>query len=469
VNRPRLAGPDGRGETSAQLLELITQRQVPGAVLVTAHDDREPTIAVAGVADQASDLPLAVDSVFPVGSLSKLVTAIVLMQLVDEGRLDLDRPIAEYIPELVLPEAIPLPTLTARHLLTHMSGLDGEPTLPRGQGDIGLDGFVTRCHTLTRLAPPGRIVSYWNAGYVLLGRVAEVLDAMPWPRVLDARVRRPLRLTNTVCAEWDIRARRRSSGHLLDPLDESLVAVPFWTPPPHLAPTGGLWMSAGDLLAVGRLLLDGRAADGCRLLSDAALALMRQPLVEHLEKAVADACGLSLLLISPDHRLVGFAGTLLGQRTFLRLVPDRGYVMVLMTNSLAGGDVEAALREELIVDPYGIRRPARPEPAPQPTPDLWDHVGVFRRSDFEVAVSRGGRGLEVSTRPLVGKGGTSPRWESVPLARVNDAEFVVAVPPPARPASLFFLDRAGRRCGRRARPAYVHIDGRAHLREGTDQ
>jgi CubicO group peptidase (beta-lactamase class C family) len=455
-------------EERTRLLGLVNQWPVPGAVLATSRGGDRPKTAAVGVEDRDSCVPLADDTIFPVGSISKLITATIVMQLVDEGRLDLDDDVREYVPELAARGADQNEMVTVRQLLTHTSGRDGDPSLPRERGETALHDFAMQCGDATRIAPPGQVVSYWNPGYVLLGRVAEVLDGKPWRDVLDNRIRRPLRLSNTVFDESDIRARRRSRGHLVDPLDGTVTATPFWTVPQHLAPTGGLWMSAPDLLAVGRLLLDGRAANGSRLLSESALTAMRHPHVEYFDKRVADALGLGLAMISPDHRLVGFFGVFLGHRAYLHLVPDRDYIMVLLANSPFGEDVQLAVTERLVGERFGVHlyEGTQLRSSLSSVHNSEDYVGIYRRSQVDVIVSEAPGGLEVSTRPAVKRAGVPPRWDHMPLAPVDSAHFKITLPPPAKGASFFFLDAWGRRYGGGGRPTYLQYWGRTHRRDG---
>jgi len=447
------------------LRELVADTQVPGAVLAISPRPGEVEVAAAGVADQRSGRPLTAETVFAVGSMAKVVTAAVAMQLVDEGRLDLDRAVADYLPDLRLPEAVPASALTPRHLLTHTSGLDGWPAAVSGKEEPTLQAFPGLCDAVATLAPPGRLYSYWHGGYVLLARLVEVLDRGSWPEALEARVRRPLGLADTIFTREDVRARVHTRGHVQDP-GGGLMPMPFLTLPPYRAPSGGLWMSAGDLLAVGRLLLDGTARDGRRLLSGATLAAMRQPLVEYPDRSVTDAWGLGLALISPDHRLVGFSGAYLGHLSFLRLVPDRGFAMVLLVNASTGEDVETALSDRFLAGHLGVRLPPAPGPvagAPA-TPDVDGCAGVFRRSEFEVVIGAGDGGLTVSTRPLAPRFGRPRTWKEVPLARVDDAHCFPAPPRTAMGNSFVFLDAAGSPFAGRGRAEYVQFRGKAHRR-----
>src|SRR4051794_14914607 len=167
------------------LSELIAKHDVPGAQVAVLADGRiedEP----AGVLSRHTGVEVTTDSVFKIGSITKIWTATLVQQLVDEGVLDLDRPVRDYLP---FTEA-----LTARQLLTHTSGMDANHFNATGRNDDAIEKFVDSLADADHLFPPGTVFSYSNSGFVVLGRLVEVLRGKRFHDVLREHIATPLGL-----------------------------------------------------------------------------------------------------------------------------------------------------------------------------------------------------------------------------------------------------------------------------------
>src|SRR5918998_1319216 len=145
------------------------RRSVRGAVRVSTY----------GFADAKARAPVRPGTLFEIGSISKSFAAVALLQMLDEGRVDLHRPVVEYLPWLKLEQRHG--AVTAHHLLSHTSGLQGAPLLPESVA-VGLETFFR----------PGEKFVYSNIGYLLLGLLIEALDRRPFADALAARVLKPL-------------------------------------------------------------------------------------------------------------------------------------------------------------------------------------------------------------------------------------------------------------------------------------
>src|SRR5579875_2289153 len=105
--------------------ELAREHQVPGAVLAVVDGEQVAEVAT-GVLNVETGVTVTTNSVFHIASLTKMYTATLVMQLVDEGLLDLDTPVRHYLPGLRLPDEEATETVTPRHLLSHTAGFDGD-------------------------------------------------------------------------------------------------------------------------------------------------------------------------------------------------------------------------------------------------------------------------------------------------------------------------------------------------------
>ncbi len=193
----------------SQMLES-THGSAPGAVLSVRTDDWR-YIAAAGFADPEAGLPMDCASPFQIGSNTKMMTAVVLLQLLEEGRLGLDDPLSRHLPEI----AARLPNgeaMTLRQLSRHTSGVfsytdnapDGTPGLMEG-------GLTDRAALLRQIDPHDMVDfvvehgapnflpdaqgawSYSNTGYALLGLVIEKLDGQPLEKSFEERIFEPAR------------------------------------------------------------------------------------------------------------------------------------------------------------------------------------------------------------------------------------------------------------------------------------
>ena len=149
------------------------------------------TEAAAGVLSTRTAYPATADSLWQIGSITKVYTATLIMQLVEEGRLDLDAPVVEVLPELRLVDPDVTKSVTPRHLLSHTSGIPGDLFLDTGRGDDCLARYVSALEDLSLTHPLGATMSYCNSGYVMAGRIIEQLTDQVWDRALADRLLTP--------------------------------------------------------------------------------------------------------------------------------------------------------------------------------------------------------------------------------------------------------------------------------------
>jgi CubicO group peptidase (beta-lactamase class C family) len=121
-----------------------------------------------------------------------------IMQLVDEGLLSLDTTVSAVLPGARLGTADVGDQVTVRHLLTHTSGIDGDVFTDTGRGDDCVERYVDLLAEVPSVFTPGATYSYCNSGYVLLGRIIEVIDGQSWDESLRERLIGPLAATQTV-------------------------------------------------------------------------------------------------------------------------------------------------------------------------------------------------------------------------------------------------------------------------------
>jgi CubicO group peptidase (beta-lactamase class C family) len=357
---------------SARLSELAVAAKVPGAVLGIWYDGTT-TIAPYGVLNASTGVEVTADSLFQIGSISKPWTATMIVQLAAERKLDLDEPVVK-----LLPEAPINPRVTVRHLLTHTSGIDGDVFTDTGRGDDCVEKYVGLLGDVDSLFEPGTAYSYCNAGFVLLGRIIEVLDGRTWDASLKARLVEPLGLKKTVTLPEEAILHRAALGHLL--ADGSPVKT--WQLPRSIGPAGLVTQSAGDLLEFAQMHL-----------TDDRYAAMQEPQVPYAGGSGGFSdLGLAWRIYDWDgRRLFGHDGTTISQLAFLRIDPEARLIMCLLTNSGNGSTLFEPLASEVFTQYVGVAHPEPPEPVELPIDDR--HVGRYERASVRLDVVRRGDGL----------------------------------------------------------------------------
>ena len=345
-----------------RLAALIERHRVPGAVLGVLLDGNT-SITAAGMLNVESGVGATPDSLFQIGSITKVYTATLALQLADEGSLDIDVPIAAVLPELRLAEPHATARVTMRHLLTHTSGIEGDHFVDVGRGDDVLERYVRTCAELGFSHPVGATFSYCNTGYVIAGRAIEVLTGLTWDAALRARLLEPLGLTATVTLPEEVLRFRSAYGHTVEP-EQPVRLAPAPLLPRSCGPAGLIWATAADVLAFARAHMDGFPA-----LSDASRAMMRAPQVALPDPwTLGSHWGIGWILYDWDGRRVfGHDGATLGQAAFLRVVPDAGVAIVLLTNGGNAHDLYEELFRELLAELCELDMPASLTPAAEPS------------------------------------------------------------------------------------------------------
>jgi CubicO group peptidase (beta-lactamase class C family) len=407
-----------------QLDELAGRYRVPGAGLAVLADGTVSELCT-GVVNCESGVETTPESVFQIGSITKVYTATLVMRLVDEGRLDLDAPVVEVLPELALnADAAEVRRITLRHLLSHSSGIHGDHFVDTGRGDDCLERFVVSCAGVGLLHPVGATMSYCNAGFSLAGRVIEKVTGQSWDAVLRERLTRPLGVRRTVTLPEDTVRFRVAYGHRTDGEDVRLVDQ--WVLPRSGGPAGRICATAADVVTFAGMHL---ADDGAGLLSAAGVATMREPQIEVPgQQAESSHRGLGWGLAEWGGRqVIGHNGGTIGQFAFLRVVPDAGVAVALLTN---GGGHPGELHDELFRALFrelcGLEMPARPEPPAEPvTVDLASRAGVYERLNIRMELRERDNGWScvTTTGGLLGSLLPKPVHE-LELVPVDQARFV---------------------------------------------
>ncbi|MEY2226422.1 MULTISPECIES: serine hydrolase domain-containing protein [Streptomyces] len=369
---------------------LRAAHHVPGATLAVFAEGRIHELA-SGILHRGTGVEATTDSVFQLGSIAKLYTATLVMQLAAAGELDLDAPVIEVLPEFRVADPEATKTITTRQLLSHTSGLTCDFTYDSGRGDDCLAKYVAAAGNVALDCPPGTAVSYSSVGYNVLGRVVEVLTGRTWDQALKERLVAPLNLTHTMTLPEEALAFRTAMGHLPGEGPDPEPA-PAWDMMPRSAgPYGRVLATAADVLRLAKLHLDGGSApDGTQILGARAVAEMQRWAVDVPDKWTVSADGWGLGWSLYDwHGVPGYGhdGASIGQYGYVRVVPGADLVVVLLTNGGAARFLYADLMRELLRDLGGVHMPpAFAPPARPPVVDMAPLVGTYRREGVVITV-----------------------------------------------------------------------------------
>ena len=301
--RERNAGEDGldhaRLETIRPRLEaLVNNGQIPGAVALVARHGKIALVEAVGWRDIENKKPMAADSIFQIMSMTKNFTGVAAMMLVDEGKLELRRPVADYLPEFrdiaVEDKQVNGPGLVhpPRHpprvwqLMDHTSGLGGDPEGELADNPrtlrVPLDEAV-RFYAHTHLQfEPGSRWSYSNMGIATLGRIIEVVSGEDYVHYVRAHILDPLGMKDSFYFPPEDKKDRialvykHEGGKLVRAGDEILAGDPakYRRGAKYPGPELALYSTAPDLVKFYQMLLNGGEYNGRTYLSHQAVETM---------------------------------------------------------------------------------------------------------------------------------------------------------------------------------------------------
>jgi CubicO group peptidase (beta-lactamase class C family) len=365
-----------REAVRAAIADGIAQGVFPGAAVAVRQEGRWLVHAAFGRAQVVPrPRPMTPDAVFDLASLTKpLATTAVALRLWSQGRLDLEAPVAAYVPAFRAGEHA---AVTVRHLLAHTSGLPAweplylpaaqAPRGPRGRACRSMAQVARRIAATPLAAPPGARVEYSDLGFIVLGHLLEQVAGAPLDVLVQRLVARPLGLGTTRFrppASW--RCVATEAGNAYEQQRAAALGVGrgfrwrthvlcgqvhdgnAWYAGGGVAGHAGLFAAAAEVARLGQAWLDGGAADGARLLP---AEVIREATRDHAHGRAPGRRGLGWALAgwpfagrraSPaafGH--TGFTGT------SLLVDPARALVVVLLTNRVhpsASGEAILAFR-----------------------------------------------------------------------------------------------------------------------------
>jgi CubicO group peptidase (beta-lactamase class C family) len=425
------AKPESLGFSSARLARItqwfqgqVDAREFPGAVIAIARNGKLAYLEAIGFQDRGKQIPMQRDSIFWIASMTKPITSVAAMILVEEGKLNLDAPAAQYLPDLkdmqvasentdpttglieltYAPQKRPM---TVRDLLRHTSGLIYPPQyldtpihrLYRKavfSRNKTLADFVASLAQLPLAHQPGEVWEY-SWGVDVLARIVELQSGQTFEEFLKTRVFDPLHMVDT-----GFYAPPEKLDRLVDPADTQ--REPIWdvtTKPKLFSGGGGLVSTAPDYLRFCQMLLNGGELDGARILKPESVQLMTtNSLPEDIRfgldfvgPTAGSTWGLGFAIRTDPERssVPGAVGSYAWSGsggTVFWVDPAQNLIVVEMVQSLSKSSYRAALRQLI----YGALKVPGESPTPFqdkiPEQNLAEYAGTY---DFGFSTSAADR------------------------------------------------------------------------------
>ncbi len=370
-----------------RIVKDMKRLRVPGVAIGVWYKEREYAAGF-GVTSVENPLPITPDTLFQVGSISKTFTSTLLMQLAEQGRVDLDAPVRKYLKDLKLRDESVAQRVTTRHLLTHMGGWVGDYFNDFGNGDDALGKMVKSIGRLQQVTPLGSIWSYNNTGFNIASRLVEVVTGKPYEQAAQEMLLDPLGLnmtfyfpSDTLITHRFVMGHHRKGGKVM-------VSRP-WAIGRAGAGVGGIISTIRDLLKYARFHMDGGKGErGKRVIQRQSLKAMRIP---HADAGGRRKMGITWFIRQADGLTVfGHGGATNGQQAGLYFVPRKDFALAILTNSDDGGIlVVNALKWALEI--YFHAAISEPRPIKTPTSKLKEYAGHYDLpiSAFDLKVKNG--------------------------------------------------------------------------------
>lgn len=284
--------PERLARIPARMKAFVDRGTVPGVVTLVMRHGAVASLEAAGYQDLESKKPMRPDTIFQIMSMTKPVTAVGIMILMEEGKLAISDPVEKHLPEfkgmwvvesrdgeksrtLVRPER----PITIRDLLTHTSGMYGQVPEPLRNLYRDFDRPLSEVVAIGSQTPldfqPGTRWQYSNIGIAALGRIIEVLADQPYEKFLAARIFEPLGMKDSfLFLPADRHGRLASLYRLEDGKLKKVDSDIFRKGSKFSMPEGGMYSTAEDLGAFYQMMLNGGAYKGRRILSKATVQMM---------------------------------------------------------------------------------------------------------------------------------------------------------------------------------------------------
>lgn len=354
-------------DLATRLAELLDEHKAPGGAVALYRDGAIVDSAHYGVANLETGVEVDGRTLFHIGSNTKVFNTTLLLQCVEDGLLDLDAPVQQYLPDFTLADAAAAKHVTVKSLVNHSSGIDCDMyEQPEYDCDRVIDGYhqILGAPSLFRA---GEGHAYSNGATLVAGHLVQVVRQRGWYELVKERIFNPLEMANAIAHPLDGYRFRYAKGHVSNP--ETGVVEPSTAAflPLGMAPAGAtLSMTAVDQAKFAAAhLRDGLGLNGARILSEASAQLMRTITSSVTVGGFTSSFGLGWGVGA--NGIVRHAGAGIGTAAQIILHVPSGTALSVMSNADVGMNAISALageflRGEFDIDPMGHYQPVPEQP-----------------------------------------------------------------------------------------------------------
>jgi len=320
VKTPNLGGEKNLDEV---IEKYITTYRIPGLEVAVAKGDE--IIYSKGFGTTPEGTEVTADTPMYIGSVSKSFTALAILQLVENGKINLDSPVIDYLPWFKVKGFDSYQQITVRHLLNHTSGLSEGTYFPELPVDTSLEDAVKKLADAELVEEPGKVFNYFNPNYQVLGLIIEKVSGISYGEYIKKHILEPLSMKNTFLSKEEIE-KNVAKGY------SSFFGFPFIKEEPFRTyglPEGYIVSTANDMILF--LLVHSNPQSN---LHPSILSLdgFKQLQTPNSEGKSNYAMGWQKIKSSKGYTVIYNGGDLDTYHSDVMIIPEKGYSIVIMIN-----------------------------------------------------------------------------------------------------------------------------------------
>ncbi|MCA1594796.1 MAG: beta-lactamase family protein, partial [Acidobacteria bacterium] len=437
------------------VLRELRETNTPGAAIAIVRGGRVIYTKGFGISNVETRSPVTPNMLFRVGSITKMLTATVLVSLSEEGKIALDAPVGDFVEGF----DTRLSRLTAHQLLSHSAGIIDYAHTCCAQDESALATQVRAYKDADYFfTEPGRIFSYSNPSYHIAGYIIQELTGKPYADAMDERLFRPLGMTRTTYRPTVAMTFPLSQGHDAAGTAKPTIVRPFvnnvgdW-------PSGYVYTNVSDLARFAIAFMNGGRIDGKQVLSPSVIATLSTAYVDvpfswDVPPGFFERARYGHGFFIQEHRgvhLLHHGGTINGFGAFVVIVPEHRFAVIIFANrtgAILSKSLEKALELSLPLKPK-LKEP-RKQLMPMTLAEMDNYAGTYVNGALKIELLvRNGKLFRKELYPTTIEGGPGRDFEA-PVTKVGMNRFAFTPPGETAPAEFVLVP------GPSGRPEYLH-------------
>jgi CubicO group peptidase (beta-lactamase class C family) len=412
-------------ELEAVAQEQLKKANIPGAAMAIVHGTELVFAKGFGVSNIETGARVVPETLFRIGSTTKMFTATVLVSLAEEGKIDLHEPIRKYVDGL----SPGLSSLTAHQLLSHTAGLKDEAPCYGPHDILTLADTVRSWNDDYVFTQPGRIFSYANPGYTLAGFLIEQIGGNSYVFEMTRKLLKPLGMKSTTFQPTVAMTYPLSQGHTCVPQAPPAVVRPF-TDHAGYWPAGFLFSSVNDLARFAIAFMNDGQIEDKQVLSQSVIHKLSTPVMHvHSDASGQGQYGYGLFISEyRGARLLHHAGAIKGFICSFTIVPQHRVAVITVANSIASLEKVEEKALELMLPLEEKSEPTPLQALPTNDAEIAKYTGLYCQAE-----------LQIDIFAQAGKLFFHQPGVELPMSRVGDHRFSITPPGSRESQELVFV------------------------------